>query len=64
MVQSAVAALSLLPDRGAGLLRDLGELAARERRQALGRVGSPRPLPTRVVAQAGSAGIARCNITA
>ena len=32
VVQIAVAALSLLPDGGAGLLRDLGELTARERR--------------------------------
>jgi len=31
LAEGLAAAVELLPDRGAGLLRDLGELAARER---------------------------------
>jgi hypothetical protein len=63
VLQIAVAALSLLLDRGPGLQRDLGELAAREARQA--RAGPDRSGldPARVVARAGSGGIAMCYIT-
>ena len=61
VVQIAVGALSLLPDRGAGLLRDLGELAARERRP--GRAGSPRPRVRPAWWPGRLAGIAMCYIT-